>query len=75
MRGSRFLNNFTVEEEELKNHGCVFILLSDKVDEPSFYIRPDELNANSISNIKTFKSSYQLSFHRRVKQADPGPLF
>jgi hypothetical protein len=30
---------------------------SDKVDESSFYIRPDELNANSVSDIKTFKPS------------------
>jgi hypothetical protein len=48
---------------------------SDKVDEPSFYIRPDELNANPISNIETFKSSYHPSFHRRVEQASPGTLF
>jgi len=27
---------------------------SGKVDESSFYISPDELNANSISDIKTF---------------------
>jgi hypothetical protein len=40
---------------------------SGKVDESSLYIRPDELNANSISGIKTFNPSYQLSFHRRVK--------
>ena len=40
---------------------------SAKVDESSFYISPDELNANSISDIKTFKSSYQLSFDQRVK--------
>jgi hypothetical protein len=32
---------------------------SGKVDESSFYISPDELNANSISDIETFKSSYQ----------------
>jgi hypothetical protein len=37
-----------------------------KVDEPSFYVSPNKLNANSISNIKIFKPSYQLSFHRRV---------
>jgi hypothetical protein len=30
---------------------------SDEVDESSFYISPDELNENSISDIKTFKSS------------------
>jgi hypothetical protein len=29
-----------------------------------------ELNANSIPDIKTFKSSSQLSFHRRVEQAN-----
>jgi hypothetical protein len=40
---------------------------SGKVDESSFYIRPDELNANSISDIKTFKSPHQLSFDQRVK--------
>ena len=39
---------------------------SGEVDESSFYISPDELNANSISDIKTFKPSYQLSFHRRI---------
>jgi hypothetical protein len=40
---------------------------SRKVDESSFHIRPYELNPNSISDIKTFKPSYQLSFHRRMK--------
>jgi hypothetical protein len=40
---------------------------SSEVDESSFYISPDELNANSISDIKTFKPSYQLSFQRRVE--------
>jgi hypothetical protein len=45
----------------------VFSFYSRKVDESSFYIRPYELNANSISDIKTFKSLYQLSFHRRVE--------
>jgi len=30
---------------------------SPKVDESSLYISPDELNANSISDIKTFKPS------------------
>jgi hypothetical protein len=38
-----------------------------KVDEPSFDISPYELNVNSTSGIKTFKPSYQLSFHRRVE--------
>jgi hypothetical protein len=40
---------------------------SGEVDESSIYIGPYELNANSISDIKTFKSPYQLSFHRRVE--------
>jgi hypothetical protein len=40
---------------------------SGNVDESSFYIRPDELNVNSISDIKTFKPSHQLSFHRRAE--------
>jgi hypothetical protein len=48
---------------------------SGKVDESSFYISPCELNADSISGIKTFRSSYQLSFHRRVEQANPGSFF
>jgi len=38
-----------------------------KVDESSLHISPDELNANSISDIKTLKPSYQFSFHWRVK--------
>jgi hypothetical protein len=41
--------------------------ISGEVDESSFDISPYELNASSISDIKTFKSSYQLSFHRRVE--------
>ena len=41
-----------------------------KVDEPSFYVSPYELNANSISHIKPFKPSHQFSFHRRVEQAN-----
>jgi hypothetical protein len=40
---------------------------SGEVDESSFHISPDELNANWISDIKTFKPSYQLSFHRRLE--------
>jgi hypothetical protein len=40
---------------------------SGKVDESLFYISPYELNADSISDIKTFTPSYQLSFHRRVE--------
>jgi hypothetical protein len=48
---------------------------SGKVDESSFYISSYELNANSISDIKTFKSPYQLSFHRRVEEANPGSFF
>lgn len=40
---------------------------SRKVDESAFYISPYELNANSISDIKTFKPLYQLSFHRRLE--------
>ena len=43
-----------------------------KVDESWFYIRPDELDANSISDIKSFKTSYHLFFDRRVKEANPG---
>jgi hypothetical protein len=46
-----------------------------KVDESSFYISPHELNANSISGIKTFKSSRHFSFHRRVEEANPGSFF
>jgi hypothetical protein len=34
-----------------------------------------ELNANSISDIQTFKSSHLLSFQRRVKEANPGSFF
>jgi hypothetical protein len=58
------------------NEGCpevayeddlVRILGSGEVDESSFYIGPYELNVNSISGIKTFKPSYQLSFHRRLE--------
>ena len=48
---------------------------SGKVDKSSFYISPYELNANSISDIKTFKSPYQLSFHPRVEEANPGSFF
>jgi hypothetical protein len=48
---------------------------SGKVDESSFYISPDELNTNSISDIKAFKPSYQLSFHRRVRETNPGSFF
>jgi hypothetical protein len=48
---------------------------SDEVDESSLCILPYSLNANSISDIKTFKSSYQLSFHRRVEEANPGSFF
>jgi hypothetical protein len=40
---------------------------SGEVDESSFYIGSYELSANSISDIKTFKPSYQLSFRRRVE--------
>jgi hypothetical protein len=40
---------------------------SGKGDESSFYVGPDELNANSISDLKTFKPSYQFSSDRRVK--------
>ncbi len=40
---------------------------SRKADESSLHISPDEFKANSISDIKTFKSSHQLSFHWRVK--------
>jgi hypothetical protein len=35
----------------------------------------DELNSNSISDIKTLKSSYQLSFHRQQEEASPGSFF
>jgi hypothetical protein len=45
----------------------MFSFYSRKVDESSFYISPDELKANVVSGIKTFKPSYQLPFHRRVK--------
>jgi hypothetical protein len=48
---------------------------SGKVDESSLEIGSDELNANSISDIKTLKSSYQLSFHRRQEEASPGSFF
>jgi hypothetical protein len=41
-----------------------------KVDESSFDIRPDELNVNSISDIQAFKPSHQLSFDRRVGEAN-----
>jgi hypothetical protein len=43
---------------------------SGKVDESSFCISPDELNANSISDIKTFKSPHQFSFDRRVEETN-----
>jgi hypothetical protein len=35
---------------------------SGNVDKSSFYVGPDELNANSISHIKPFKPWHQLSF-------------
>ncbi len=40
---------------------------SGKVDEPSFYISPYELKADSTPDIKTFKLSCQLTFYRRVE--------
>jgi hypothetical protein len=40
---------------------------SGEVDESSFDISPYELSTNSTSGIKTFKPSYQLSFHRRME--------
>jgi hypothetical protein len=40
---------------------------SGEVDESSIYISPYELNANSISDIKTFKPSCQLTLHPRVE--------
>jgi hypothetical protein len=40
---------------------------SGKVGESSIDIRPYELNANWISDIKTIKPSYQLSFHRQME--------
>jgi hypothetical protein len=43
---------------------------SGKVDESLLYIGPYKLNANSISDIKTFKSSYQLSLHRRLGETN-----
>jgi hypothetical protein len=46
-----------------------------EVDESSFYISPYQLNANSISDIKTFKPPYQLSFHRRVEETNPSSFF
>jgi len=49
--------------------------LPGKVDESSFYISPYQLNANSISDIKTLNSSYQLSFHRRGKETKPDSIF
>jgi len=49
--------------------------LSGIVDESSFYISPYQLNANSISDIKTLNSSYQLSFHRRGKETKLGSIF
>ena len=58
-----------------ETNGPLSFLCSGKVDESAFYVSPDELNANPISNIKTFKSSYQLSFHRRVEEASPGSVF
>jgi hypothetical protein len=48
---------------------------SGEVDESLFYISPYDFNANSIFDIKTFKPSHQLSFHRRVKEANPGSFF
>jgi len=40
---------------------------SDKVSESSFYVSPEELNVDSISDIKTFKPLHQLSFDRGVE--------
>jgi hypothetical protein len=48
---------------------------SGKVDESSFYISPYELNANSISDIKSFKPSYQLSFLYDHGPFNPSPLW
>jgi hypothetical protein len=45
-----------------------------KVDESSFYIGPYELNANSISDIKSFKPSYQLSFFYYHGPFEPSAL-
>jgi hypothetical protein len=39
---------------------------SGEIDQSSFYISADQLNANSISDIKIFEPLYQLSFHRRL---------
>jgi hypothetical protein len=62
-----------VEEKELENQG-VSSSCSDKVDKSSFYIGPYELNANSISFIKTFKPSEQLSLHYDHGPFNPSPL-
>jgi hypothetical protein len=48
---------------------------SGKVDESLLEIGSDGLNANSISDIKTLKPSYQLSFHRWREEASPGSFF
>jgi hypothetical protein len=48
---------------------------SGKVDESSIYISPYELNANSISDIKTFNPSYQLSFFYYHGPFNPSPLW
>jgi hypothetical protein len=45
-----------------ESHPPTLFLLGE-VEESSIYIRPDGPNANPISNIKTFKFSYHLSFH------------
>ena len=49
-------------------------LCPGKVAESSFYIGLYELTANSISDIKTFKLSYQLSFDRWLEEADQVPF-
>jgi hypothetical protein len=48
---------------------------SGKVDESSFYISPCDLNANSISDIKPFKPSYQLSSGREMEEANVSSFF
>jgi hypothetical protein len=65
-RGTLALKQLHSWGERTGESGLCLHLCSGKVDESSFHFSPYKLNANSISDIKTFESSYQLSFHRRI---------
>ena len=46
-----------------------------EIDEPSFHVGLEQLDADTVAHIETLEAALQPAFHRRMEEPDPRSLF